>query len=93
MINSAINPDDRLYKRHNILSFHFFRMVIVANYINLQHLRSKINITNVVSKNWSYQSVYKGLLKPRFCFEGDLLYVNNYINVEENNVLVIDGEW
>ena len=98
MINSATNPDARLHKRHNIL---LFRNVIPARYINLQHLKSKFNLADVFSKHWLHQSVYKGLLKPVFYFEGDtghlfednLLYVDNYINVKENNIIVIDGEW
>ena len=78
----------------------FVRNVIAARYINLQHLRSEFNLADVVIKHWSHQSVYDGLLKPTFFFEGgtghlmedDLLYVNNYINVEEDDIIVIDGE-
>ena len=100
MINSATNPDARLHKHHNISLFHFVRNVIAARYINLQHLRSEFNLADVVSKHWSHQSVYDGLLKPTFFFEGDtghliednLLYVDNYINVEEDDIIVIDGE-
>ena len=100
MINSATNPDARLHKRYNILLFHFVRNIIAARYINLQHLKSKFNLANVVSKHWSYQSVYKGLLKPSFYLEGDtghifeddLLYVDKYINVKESDILVINGE-
>ena len=100
MINSATNPDARIHKRHNILLFHFVRNIIAARYINLQHLKSKFNLSEVVSKHWLYQSVYKGLLKPVFYFEGDtghlfednILYVNKSINVEENDIIVIDGE-
>ena len=101
MINSATNPCVRLHKSCNKLSFHFVRNIIAAKYINLQHLRSQFSIADVVSKHWSYQSVYEGFLKPAFYFEGDTghlfeedsLYVDNYINVEENDVLAIDGEW
>ena len=89
MINSSKNSDARLYKRHN-MSFNFVRNVIAAKYINLQHLRSHFNLSEVVSKHWSYQNVYNCLLKPAFYFEGDtghlfeddLFYVNSYINVE-----------
>ena len=85
MINSATNPDVRLHKRHNILFFNFVRNIIAARYINLQHLKSEFNLADVVSKHWSYQSVYKGLLKTAFYFKGDtghlfeddLLYVDN----------------
>ena len=100
MINSATNPDDRLHKRHNILLLHFVRNIIATSYINLQHLKSKFNLADVVSKHCLYQSVYEGLLKPVFYFEGDtgqlfeddLLYVDNDINVKENDIIFIDGE-
>ena len=71
MINSSTNPDARLHKRHNILSFHFVWNIIAAQYINLQHLKSEFNISDLVSKHWHYQSVYDTLLKPTFYYEGD----------------------
>ncbi len=71
MINSSTNPDARLHKRHNILSFHFVRNIIAAQYINLQHLKSEFNISDLVSKHWHYQTVYDTLLKPTFYYEGD----------------------
>ena len=100
-IKSATSSDARLNKLHIILSFHFVRNIIDSKYLNLQPIRSKFNIADVVNKHWFYQSVHKGILKPVFYFEGDtghlfedyLLYVNKYINIKENDVLVIDGEW
>ena len=71
MINSATNPDARIHKRHNILSFHFVWNIIAAEYINLQHPKSHFNLTDVASKHWSYQIVCDGLLKSTFYFEGD----------------------
>ena len=71
MINSATLPDAKLHKRHNILSFHFVRNILAAKFINLQHISSEFNLANIVSKHWSYQSVYANILRPTFYFEGD----------------------
>ena len=85
MVNSATLPESKLHKRHNILSYHFVRNIIAAKYINLQHINSEFNIADIVSKHWSYQSVYDNILRPLFHFEGDtgLLAdddVENYFN-------------
>ena len=65
MINSSAFPYARLNKRHNILSYHYVRSQIARGYIALHHIRSHNNISDVVSKHWSYGSV-KDLLKPIF---------------------------
>lgn len=101
MINSTTNPDTRFHKHHNILSFNFVQNVISAKYINLQHIKCQFNLADTVSKHWSYQSVYEGLLKPTFYFEGDtsqlfednLLYANSYTNLNNDDILVINGDW
>lgn len=65
MVNSSAFPYARLNKRHNILSYHYVRSQIARGYIALHHIRSHNNISDVVSKHWSYGSV-KDLLKPIF---------------------------
>ena len=71
MINSATLPNAKLYKCHNILSFHFVDNILAAKFINLQHINSEFNILDIVSKHWSYQLVYAKLFWPTFYFEGD----------------------
>ena len=97
MINSATLPDAKLHKRHNILSFHFVCNILAAKFINLQHLSSQFNIADIVSKHWSYQSVYANILRPTFYFEGDTghlfeddtLTVNCYTDFDiANNITV-----
>ena len=76
MIDSSTNPQSRLHKRHNILSYHYVRSMIARGYIALVHTNSKDNLADVVTKHWSYNSV-KGLLKPVFDHSGntaDLYY-------------------
>ena len=102
MVNSATIPEARLHKRHNLLSYHYVRNIIAAQYINLQHLKSQFNIADILSKHWSYQCVYDSILKPAFYFEGDTghlfhddsLFVNCYTGIidNDNDELAIDGE-
>jgi hypothetical protein len=65
MINSATDPGARLNKRHNILSFHFVRSMISRGFIAMHHIRSHNNLSDVLTKHWSYNSV-KDLLRPIF---------------------------
>ena len=100
MINSATLPEAKLHnKRHNTLSFHFVhqRNILTAKFINLQHINSKFNISDIVSKHWSYQSVYANLLWPTFYFEGDTghlfdddtLTVNCYSEFDVSNNITV----
>ena len=57
MINSSSFPHARLHKRHNILTFHFVRSMIAKGFIALNHLRSKNNLSDVLTKHWSHSSV------------------------------------
>ena len=66
MINSSTIPEANLYTQHNILSFHYVRSMISQGYINLQHLSSESNFTDILRKNWSYQSSYYELIQPVF---------------------------
>ena len=95
MINSANIPEARLHKRHNILSFHFVRNIIAAQYINLQYLKSQFNIIDILSKHWSYQGVYDNIPKWVFyLFDDNSFFVNYYTKIidYDNNELAIDGE-
>lgn len=84
------------YLRQNFTSF--IRNIIVAKYINLKHPKSQINLVDIVSKYWSYQSAYYGLLNPVFYIKGDnghhfednLLYADYYTDLNNSNVLVND---
>jgi hypothetical protein len=100
MINSATIPDAKLHKRHNILSFHFVRSLIACGYINLQHLKSKCNIADILTKHWGYQSTY-ALIRPTFHFGGNpaALYFDDTLEVdcsitppELEDIVTINGE-
>ena len=50
MIDSAIFSFLKLHKRHHILSYHYVRSILVAKFVNLSHLSSENNATDIVSK-------------------------------------------
>ena len=97
MIKRATLPDAKLHKRHNILSFHFVSNTLAAKFINLQQIGSEFNISDIISKHWSYQSVYANLLQPTFYFEGDTghlfdddtLTVNCYYEFDVSNCITV----
>ena len=99
MINSARIPDARLHKRHNILSFHYVRSLIACGFINLQHIDSEANVSDILSKHWGYQSSWP-LLQPLFHYEGDTgaLFYDDTIELEHDSfhaitaAFQIDGE-
>ena len=70
MINSSKFPHSQLKKRHNILSFHYVRSIIARRYLAINHLISKSNVADVVSKHWSHDDVHS-LLRPVFNHIGD----------------------
>ena len=72
MIKSASFPNARLHKRHNILSYHYVRNIIAQGFINLQHIKSEFNASDILSKNWGYQSAWKEILRPIFHIYGDV---------------------
>lgn len=93
MINSAKIPDARLHKRHNILSFHYVRSLIACGFINLQHINSEPNVSDILSKHWGCISSCL-LLKPIFHFEGNTgaLYIDDTLDVEYDGYGIITGQ-
>ena len=71
MINNPTVCEAKLHKRHNILPFHYVRSMISRGYINLQHLASEWNFTNILTQHWSYQSSYYELIQPVFHHSGN----------------------
>ena len=40
--------------------------MISRGYINLQHIASEWNFSDILTKNWAYQSSYRELIQPVF---------------------------
>ena len=57
MINSSKYRESKLHKRHNILSYHYVKSMISRGFLSLNHLDSKSNIADVVTKHWALGSV------------------------------------
>ena len=70
MVNSSKFPYARLHKRHNILSYHYVRSMIARKFISLNHLTSKSNLADIVTKHWGHSSAYP-LIKPVLHHIGD----------------------
>ena len=71
MINSLTVPHARLHKQHNILFYYYVRSMLAAGYVNLIHIPSQFDASNILSKHWGYQSVWKNILQPIFHWEWD----------------------
>jgi hypothetical protein len=70
MVNSSKFPYARLHKRHNILSYHYVRSMIARGFISINHLISKSNLADIVTKHWGYSSAYP-LIRPVLHHMGD----------------------
>ena len=70
MIDGARLPFSKLHKRYHILTYHYVRSVIVTGIINLSHLNSKENPSDICSKHWRYNAVAP-LLNVIFDTTGD----------------------
>ena len=71
MINISTVPQAKLNKRHNILNFHFMMAMISVGYISVNHIPSKDNMSDILSKHWGYGDVYRSTLKPLFHHSGN----------------------
>ena len=83
-IHSAARPHAKLHKRHNILSFHFVRSILSQQYINLMHIKSEYNCSDLLTKHWGYNVVWKHILQPLFHFAG------NTANLMYDDTLLVD---
>ena len=71
VVNSSKNMYAKLHKRHNALSFHRVRESIAARICRFHHLSGKFNPADITSKHWSYNCVWKELLRPLLFWFGD----------------------
>ena len=64
--------------------------MISRGYINLQHLASKWNFADILTKNCSYQSNYHELIQPVVCHSRKTaaLFLDNTLEVD---VSIVEG--
>lgn len=86
MINSVTVPDAKLHRRHNILSFHCVKSMVVQGYINMQHIVSTYNISDTLTKHLSYQSRYHELIQHVFHHAGNTaaLFLDNTLELDDS---------
>ena len=63
IVDSSMKLHAKLHKQNMALSFHCIREAITAKIIGFYHIPGESNPTNILSKHWGYQQVWK-LLSP-----------------------------
>jgi hypothetical protein len=71
---------------------------MACGFINLQHIKSEANVSDILSKHWGYQACWE-LIRPIFHFGGDtgnLFYddtgMENHEHTGPIKMTVHDGE-
>jgi hypothetical protein len=59
VIDASLTPHAKLHKRHNALSFHHVQEAVASKYVTIFHLPGEYNPANILSKHWSYASVWQ----------------------------------
>ena len=70
VVKTANNPDAKMMKRHNALSYHAVREAMAAKYLRFHHVRSGLNPADILSKHWDRASVWPQL-QPLMFWAGD----------------------
>ena len=77
---SAVNSLTELYaklnKRHTVISFHRVREAIASGFITFNFIPGKINPANILSKHWSYSSVWP-ILRSIMFWSGDTANIDD----------------
>ena len=63
--------------------------MIASGFLNMQHLCSEYNVSDICSKNRDYQSAWKQILQPIFHWSGDVsnLIEHDPIHVQVANIV------
>ena len=67
---SGTQPDNKLHKRHLMLSYHYVRENVAAGCIRFAFIRGEYNPADTLSKHWAYQAVWP-LIQPILFWKGD----------------------
>ena len=76
VMNSLSTPHAKLHKRHTALSFHKVREAVASGYVDFNHIPSADNPADILSKHWSYFSVWDQLQSLMF-WEGDTITIQD----------------
>ena len=75
VVDSSITVHARLHKRHTILSFHRVREAMASGMLNFHHIPGEVNPSDILSKHWSYSSIWPQLRALLF-WKGDTANVS-----------------
>jgi hypothetical protein len=81
VVESSIRPHAKLHKCHMASSFHHVCEAIAAKIIGFYHVDGVRNPTDILSKHWGYQQVWK-LLRPLLLWPGDTIEIHELENVK-----------
>ena len=70
VVNSSMQVQAKLHKRHNMLSFHRVREAIASGMISFIHIPGTINPADILSKHWGYSQIWDQLKTVLF-WKGD----------------------
>ena len=70
VVTSSTIPHSPNKKRHHSLSYHFVREAIAAGIVRFNHVVSKCNVADIVSKHWKYSDVWP-MLQAVLFWRGD----------------------
>ena len=71
VVNSSMQVQAKLHKRHNMLSFHRVREAIASGMISFIHIPGTINPADILSKHWGYSQIWDQLKTVLF-WKGDI---------------------
>jgi hypothetical protein len=74
IVDSSMQLNARLHKRHTMLSFHCVREAIAVKFPGFFFLRGDDNPADVLSKHWDYTQV-KERLKSLLFWRGDTAHM------------------
>ena len=70
VVNSLTNPYAKLHKRHPALSFHCVCEAVASKYIESHYIPGENNPADIVTKHWSYLSIWT-MLQSLLFWQGD----------------------
>jgi hypothetical protein len=70
VVNSSMQVDAKLHKRHTMLSFHRVREAIASGTVNFTFINGDINPADILSKHWGYSQIWSQL-KPLLFWYGE----------------------
>ena len=85
-VHSVSWPHKKLHKRHNnILSCYFVKSKLSQQYINLMHIKSKNDYSDLLTNHWGYSVVWKHILQHNIFH-----YSGNTGNLMDSDTLLVD---